>query len=392
MNIDYDVIVGGGSIVGLLAARQIAAAGVSVLVLEDHPEIGIPEKCDGLVGSSALEALGIMPKVSIIQNYINGAILHSPSGKVIEIDASNMGILVVDRSKLDLDVAQAAVRNGAEIRTANPVEQVQDTHSMVRVSCKSGDLYCRFFLDAMGSNSLMVRGQKEGIFQAAKYVIAGDWFQKDRVELFFDNNQTPGFFTWIIPTSERTAKVGAAGKGINSFRTLDRFVHEKGGSILKRVAAPIIVSGPIKNFINGRIIKAGDAARQTKPSTAGGIYSGGIGGILAGDSIAKAVRTGNPRTLEEYEKKWRRIFGREFSSTLRARAVFETLRNKHLTRILDELASSQNTLNLLSSHGDFDFHSAALLKAIGTGTVIKILKTVAAAELSRLRPFARSQS
>ncbi len=333
-----------------------------------------------------------MPKLSIIQNYINGAILHSPSGKVIEIDASNMGILVVDRSKLDLDVAQAAVRNGAEIRTANPVEQVQDTHSMVRVSCKSGDLYCRFFLDAMGSNSLMVRGQKEGIFQAAKYVIAGDWFQKDRVELFFDNNLTPGFFTWIIPTSERTAKVGAAGKGINSFRTLDRFVHEKGGSILKRVAAPIIVGGPIKNFINGRIIKAGDAARQTKPSTAGGIYSGGIGGILAGDSIAKAVRTGNPRTLEEYEKKWRRIFGREFSSTLRARAVFETLRNKHLSRILDELASSQNTLNLLSSHGDFDFHSAALLKAIGTGTVIKILKTVAAAELSRLRPFARSQS
>ncbi|MEE9283011.1 MAG: dehydrogenase, partial [Nitrososphaerales archaeon] len=199
-------------------------------------------------------------------------------------------------------------------------------------------------------------------------------------------------FTWIIPTSERTAKVGAAGKGINSFRTLDRFVHEKGGSILKRVAAPIIVGGPIKNFINGRIIKAGDAARQTKPSTAGGIYSGGIGGILAGDSIAKAVRTGNPRTLAEYEKKWRRIFGREFSSTLRARAVFETLRNKHLSRILDELASSQNTLNLLSSHGDFDFHSAALLKAIGTGTVIKILKTVAAAELSRLRPFARSQS
>ncbi len=33
MNIDYDVIVGGGSIFGLLAARQIAAAGVSVLVL-----------------------------------------------------------------------------------------------------------------------------------------------------------------------------------------------------------------------------------------------------------------------------------------------------------------------------------------------------------------------
>ncbi len=235
MNIDYDVIVGGGSIVGLLAARQIAAAGVSVLVLEDHPEIGIPEKCDGLIGSGGLEALGIMPRLSMIQNHINGAILHSPSGKLIEIDSSNMGVLVVDRSKLDLGVAHAAVRHGAEIRTATPIENVQDTHSLVRVSCKSEDLHCRFFLDAMGSNSLMAQGEKERIFQAAKYVIAGDWFQTDRVELFFDNNQTPGFFTWIIPTSERTAKVGAAGKGINPFRTLDRFVHERGGSILKRV-------------------------------------------------------------------------------------------------------------------------------------------------------------
>jgi len=392
MNIDYDVIVGGGSIVGLLAARQIAAAGVSVLVLEDHPEIGIPEKCDGLIGSGGLEALGIMPRLSMIQNHINGAILHSPSGKLIEIDSSNMGVLVVDRSKLDLDVAHAAVKHGAEIRTATPIENVQDTHSLVRVSSKSGDLHCRFFLDAMGSNSLMAQGEKERIFQAAKYVIAGDWFQKDRVELFFDNNQTPGFFTWIIPTSERTAKVGAAGKGINPFRTLDRFVHERGGSILKRVAAPILVGGPIKNFINGRIIKAGDAARQTKPSTAGGIYSGGVGGILAGDSIAMAVKTGDLRRLAEYEKKWRKIFGREFSLTLRARAVFETLGNKHLSRIFDELALSQNTLKSLSTQGDFDFHSAALLKVLGAGTVVKILKTVATAELSHLRPFQRSQS
>ncbi len=117
MNIDYDVIVGGGSIVGLLDARQIAAAGVAVLVLEDHPEIGIPEKCDGLIGSGGLEALGIMPRLSMIQNHINGAILHSPSGKLIEIDSSNMGVLVVDRSKLDLGVAHAAVKHGAEIRT-----------------------------------------------------------------------------------------------------------------------------------------------------------------------------------------------------------------------------------------------------------------------------------
>ena len=41
----YHVIVGGGSISGLLAAREIANAGFSVLVLEEDSEVGTPEHC-----------------------------------------------------------------------------------------------------------------------------------------------------------------------------------------------------------------------------------------------------------------------------------------------------------------------------------------------------------
>ena len=39
----YDVIVAGGSISGLLAAREIAGAGLSVAVLEEDSEVGTPE-------------------------------------------------------------------------------------------------------------------------------------------------------------------------------------------------------------------------------------------------------------------------------------------------------------------------------------------------------------
>ena len=57
----YDVVVAGGSVAGLLCAREIASKGNSVLVIEEDYEIGTPEHCGGLVSTSGLEKLGIIP-------------------------------------------------------------------------------------------------------------------------------------------------------------------------------------------------------------------------------------------------------------------------------------------------------------------------------------------
>ena len=42
---EYDVVIAGGSISGLLTAREIARNGNSVLVLEENFEIGTPDHC-----------------------------------------------------------------------------------------------------------------------------------------------------------------------------------------------------------------------------------------------------------------------------------------------------------------------------------------------------------
>ena len=82
----YDAIVAGGSISGLLAAREIAKGGNSVLVLEEGFEVGSPEHCGGLVSKSALNDLGIKPSVKSFDSRINSA-------KVFELLAKS-GILV----------------------------------------------------------------------------------------------------------------------------------------------------------------------------------------------------------------------------------------------------------------------------------------------------------
>jgi flavin-dependent dehydrogenase len=71
----YDVIVGGGSVSGLLTAREISSNGFSVLVLEEDHEIGTPEHCGGVVSQTGLENLGIIPRIKTIENSIKRAII-----------------------------------------------------------------------------------------------------------------------------------------------------------------------------------------------------------------------------------------------------------------------------------------------------------------------------
>ncbi|NIP61209.1 MAG: FAD-binding protein, partial [Nitrosopumilaceae archaeon] len=55
----YDVVIAGGSIAGLLCAREVAGRGFSVLVIEEDYEVGTPEHCGGLVSLMALQELGV---------------------------------------------------------------------------------------------------------------------------------------------------------------------------------------------------------------------------------------------------------------------------------------------------------------------------------------------
>ena len=93
----YDAIVAGGSISGLLAAREIAAGGHSVLVLEEGFEVGSPEHCGGLVSKSALKELGIEPSKKSFECKIDSAKVFFPNGDNFNIDSRKQEIIVVNR-------------------------------------------------------------------------------------------------------------------------------------------------------------------------------------------------------------------------------------------------------------------------------------------------------
>ncbi|HEY7508575.1 MAG TPA: NAD(P)/FAD-dependent oxidoreductase [Nitrososphaera sp.] len=377
----FSVIVAGGSISGLMAAREAARAGATVAVVEEDAEIGTPEHCGGLVSMEGMKNLGLVPDAGAIENSrIKKAKILSPS-KGFELSAEKQKVVVLDRRALDKQVALQAQKAGAEIRVKCSVRSFAKDGARYAVKTSEGDFTCDYFVDARGVSSIINRN-REGVLSSAQYEVYAPWIERDTIEVAFDSEKYPGFFAWVIPTGEGRGKVGVAGKGINAANALQSYMDSKGShSAVRKVYAPIWVMGPIESFVSGRTVTVGDAAGQTKPTTAGGIYTCGMGGLYAGNAIAKAMAEGDG-ALGKYQSGWSAMFGDEFSKMLLARRLLERLDNK----ALDELFSviPKDKLDEASATGDFDFHAAALSKILGVKSAAKMAKALLGNEIRRL--------
>jgi digeranylgeranylglycerophospholipid reductase len=375
------VVVLGGSVAGLIASREISRSNIDVTVFEEHREIGVPEKCDGLVSSSGIEELGILPPSYVIQNRLSRARFFSPSFKEIAIDARKQRVIVLDRNKFDKHIAELAARNGAKIEVGKRVSQSTSSEEKISVQVEKQSIQCDYLLDCGGYESYINSGGDA--LQGGQYLAYGKWFDKDTVEVYFDPVETPGFFKWVIPLSSDTAKIGAAGEAINTFQVLDKFVKEKGAVVFRKMAAPVLCFGTSKSFVKGRVVLAGDAAGQAKPTTGGGIYTGGYGGMLAGRSVSEAIAKNDSRLLTGYEEAWNSKFGKEFRLQSYARKVFSNLKREQVDRLF-EMVSASDLPKRISEEGDFDRHSIAIMKAFGLANIVSAFGMLFTNELRQM--------
>lgn len=375
---DYDVVVAGGSVAGLLCAREIAKQNHKVLVIEEDFEIGTPEHCGGVVSVSGIDELGIIPVRSTLDNKIRTASIVSPSGKNFTIDARPQQVIVLDRREFDKQIAHQAQSNGAEIQVKTSFREITKNG----VKTNEGEVKCKIIVDARGVSSL-VQKDRTGILQSAQYEVIADRIDKEQIEVHLDQEKYPGFFAWVIPTRNDEAKIGVAGRGINATNVIEDFLRKKGKySAIRKIFAPIWVKGPIEKFVNENIVTVGDAAGQSKPTTAGGIYSSGMGGIMAGIAISNFLKSGNRTDLEDYQKKWTEKFGKEFEHMLLARSLLERLDNKAIDSIFGSV--TPKTIEEVSKEGSFDFHTTSLVKLLGVKGSVKTIQAVLGNELRRL--------
>ena len=374
----YDVVVAGGSIAGLAFAAEVAKKGARVLVAEEHPEIGEPEKCDGLVSLRGLRKYGYPPDEGAVQNKIRTAVIHSPSDRQFAVNATALDVVVLDRSAFDKQVAAIAESNGAEVTTGARVSSPVEKGGGMEVKVGDSIVHSKYFVDATGPSS----SPRRGILPAAKYELEGDWVRDRVVEVFMDAEMYPGFFAWVIPYGKHLAKVGAAGRGISPFKALDGFLSSRPSRILRKVSAPIYVGGPAPKFVEGRQILVGESAGQVKPTTAGGIMTSVAGAVIAAKWTCESIVKGRPELLANYQTEWEAAFLKEMKTMLRLRGVLEKLSNSDMEALVTALATPRLVLKL--SQSDFDFHATALLGSLGIPGLLKVAKVVASAEVRSL--------
>jgi digeranylgeranylglycerophospholipid reductase len=380
---NYDVLVAGGSVAGLLTARELASRGISVVVVEEHHEIGTPEHCGGMVSAQGLNKLGIMPDSNVFQNFVTKTIITSSSSQV-ELNSEHQNVVVIDRRALDKQIAHQAQRAGAAIRTGCIFKSIgSDGAERFIAKTTDGDISCLYFVDARGIASLASSG-RENFLPSAQFEIYASWIKDDIVQVTFDSDLYPGFFAWIIPTGQGIGKVGVAGRGINVSTALKHFVESRGErySTIRKIFAPIWIGGAIDSFVTGKTILVGDAAGQTKPSTAGGIYSCGLAGILAGRAIAETIKLNEDSALKVYEQEWRNLFQNEFRKMTMARKVLERLDNKALDEIINSL--TEHKLREIIESTDFDYHSNVLSLLLGSGVGVKLTRALLGNEFRKI--------
>ena len=289
-SLEYDVVVVGAGPVGGFLAQRMCEGGATVLLLEEHAQIGRPFQCAGLVNPEAMRLTGLE---STVLSPIWGARIHSPSGIPVVIgDNQEVRTWSVCRKLFDEGVVGGAMQAGADIwLSSKPVSAEEiDDHVLLSIASPDGEVSvrCKLLCGADGAHSWVRRrfkmGRPKELMIGFQVEVTGYKGEQGRLDMYTGSGYSPGFFAWAIPSGE-TTRIGTWSKpelmgGGSCEQLLDRLRAEPLWSErfsecreVGRFCGPI-PSGLVKRPMRGRVVLFGDAAGLCKPTTGGGIGPG----------------------------------------------------------------------------------------------------------------------
>ena len=380
-------IIGAGP-AGAFTALNLAKLGLAqkVAVFEEHDIVGRPSHCAGHLNIKSLNKLGIRLPEKIIENRIRGARFYSPNGLSFEVKRESPLTLVVNRELFDQMIAREAEKLGVMFRLKCRVRQLlveagKVDGLIVRNRDKDEDevIHSKVVVDAEGCPATLLKKAGFPCLSPKSYVYGGQAeideisdVELDMVEVYLGRKFAPGFFAWIIPRQDGTAKVGLAVKYGNPKRHLLNFIRKHPIASKKlhksRIVSlsfhPIPLGGPISKTYGNGLLVVGDAASQVKPTTGGGVITGMICAEIAAKTILKALNLNDfsERVLAEYQRAWMRRLGFEFKVMLRLRKMLDRLSDRRVDKLF-EFCIKTGLNETLEKVGDVDWQGRTLLRA-----------------------------
>jgi geranylgeranyl reductase family protein len=377
MSDEYDVIVVGAGPVGCYTAAQIAKEGRSVLVVEEHAEIGRPIQCGGCITPRVfdLPEADFRATRGVVINKLRGANAISPSGSLLSFKAPDTRAYVVNRSPFDKAFARLAIKHGAEIllNTRATAAHRVDGGVVVSLQTREDAPFERRAMLLIGADGVQSQvawwfklSHPEKLVPSIELHCAGLHLDAESVELFAGQTLAPGFFAWIIPYDDTSGLVGLGidpKKGValdylNRLLTAPWFVSRYGRAQDLEYVLSAIPFGLLKRTYGDHVMIVGDAAAQVKQTTGGGLYMGLASAVHCAHTAVEALEANDfsASTLKAYQDGWMREVGKELKHAQVLHRMMAAMNDKQMDlaiKILNDPAFK----DLIVRHGDIDFPS-----------------------------------
>jgi digeranylgeranylglycerophospholipid reductase len=308
MKKDFDLIIVGAGPAGSAAAFTAAEQGISVLLLEEHSQIGTPLACaEGLSRSTIKGFLDI--RSDWVAQELTGSIIRNPEGTEFSIEYPGVG-WVLDRKKFDPGLAEIAVEKGAVLKKPAKALGIQDDEVVVLENGSKRTYSFKYLIGADGVASKVgtwlgidTRLSLNEIEVCAQYRLSNIKVNPEYAYLVFGSDCAPGGYAWIFPKSKTCANVGL---GLSPLKTknsaksyLDKWIGQEfpGARIEEKIFGGVPAK-VLKRFSGKNFCLVGDAGRFTDPLSGAGIANGIKSGVIAGRNVAKILR-GQKNHLEK---------------------------------------------------------------------------------------------
>ena len=384
MHLDCDVAVVGAGPAGSRTARNLAARGFRVKLLEEHRTVGVPSHCSGLISLRTLRESQIGEQA--IMHRVTGAFVHTQSGSEVALGGGKTQAVAIDRVKWDQTLCEQAREAGAHMVRAR-VTNVERINSHVRLTTQTDGvdsvLTARMVIGGDGTHSRVRRTLGMAAPREYAYNLGIEGRMKARredfVHVFIGQEMAPGWFGWIIPTGDGMVRVGIGSnnhvKPIDCYREMSaRFpALFEGIEPCRMYGGTIPLEFAPKTYVDN-VLLVGDAGGQVKPFSGGGIYTSLVAARFAAKTAAEALEADDlsAERLSVYEKRWKKKIGRELLRSLRLRRFGLELSEDEVEQVVGALRS-EGLQELAARHGDIDYPSRVLLRLARSAPALAML-------------------
>ncbi len=319
-------IIGAGP-AGCYAGYLLAKEGHEVSIYENHPQVGSPIQCTGLL-TSDFDELNL-PMDSFLVNTFHKIKVFSPKQ---ELEISQKEYLVC-RIKFDNFFADLAKKEGAQIFVNHSFVRKEGKELVIKDTKNSEEKKITPDVVIAADGPLSPTAKAYGLYNSKRENYFGiqatveGKFDKETFETYFGNSVCPELFAWIVPESESIARVGLAMRK-NSRAFFDKFMQEHNFKALEIQAGAIPVYHPSQILHQDNCYLLGDAASFVKATTLGGL----VPSLNQAKILAECIKNN-----KNYQKETK-ILARRLNLHLVLRRIFDKFSDKDWDKLVSFVA------------------------------------------------------